>query len=95
MMSVSPKKLYYLCADLHQYQKGIINYKQMEVEQYIVGTGGTKLDPDVDLKADRVNNQPNSYLEYEVQENSMSHGFLVCKEKNSQKELDFKFVKAE
>ena len=47
---VHPIRYYYLCADLHLYQVGniTIHNKQnddiMLVKQYIVGTGGTKLD---------------------------------------------------
>lgn len=44
-------KYYYLCADLHLYQTGIIDIpvegpSPMHIEQYIVGTGGTELDED-------------------------------------------------
>ena len=39
---------YYLCADLHLYQKGTIsitnNSNKMDIQQYVVGTGGTELD---------------------------------------------------
>ena len=38
---------YYLCADVHNYQEGIIEFKDEErtkVTQYVVGTGGTELD---------------------------------------------------
>ena len=39
---------YYLCADLHLYQKGEVAVDMgdavMNIEQHIVGTGGTKLD---------------------------------------------------
>ena len=43
-------KFYYLCSDLHLYQTGVIqlemdNNEMMEIDQYIVGTGGTELDP--------------------------------------------------
>jgi hypothetical protein len=44
-------KYYYLCADLHSYQIGNIditdetNNKTIGITQYVVGTGGTKLDP--------------------------------------------------
>lgn len=43
---------YYLCADLHLYQEGTIVLPteagpEMRINQYIVGTGGTKLDDDV------------------------------------------------
>lgn len=37
-------KIYYLCADVHFYQKSIINIDDLEIEQYIVGTGGADLD---------------------------------------------------
>ena len=45
-------KYYYLCADLHSYQIGNIKItneldvnKTIGITQYVVGTGGTKLDP--------------------------------------------------
>jgi len=43
-------RYYYLCADLHLYQQGKIELNidsenAMLIEQYIVGTGGTELDP--------------------------------------------------
>jgi hypothetical protein len=41
-------KFYYLCSDLHLYQKGTIRLPvdagTMNIKQYIVGTGGTELD---------------------------------------------------
>ena len=41
---------YYLCADLHLYQEGTVTLtvgeRNMKIQQYIVGTGGTELDPD-------------------------------------------------
>ena len=45
----STSKFYYLCSDLHLYQEGTIHLpvddSSMEIKQYIVGTGGTELDP--------------------------------------------------
>ncbi len=42
----SEKNYYYLCADLHQYQKGTVTIRDtMKIHQYIVGTGGAKKDP--------------------------------------------------
>jgi hypothetical protein len=42
-------KFYYLCSDLHLYQEGTIHLPvdtgTMNIKQYIVGTGGTELDP--------------------------------------------------
>jgi len=40
------KNKYYLCADVHQYQKGTIQHGKHTIIQYVVGTGGTKLDDD-------------------------------------------------
>jgi len=37
-------KIYYLCADVHFYQKSNIKIDDLEIEQYIVGTGGADLD---------------------------------------------------
>ena len=34
----------YLCADLHLHQEGYVKINDMVINQYIVGTGGTKLD---------------------------------------------------
>lgn len=43
-------EFFYLCADIHNYQKGEVlitkNGESMKISQYIVGTGGAKLDPD-------------------------------------------------
>jgi hypothetical protein len=47
----STSKFYYLCSDLHLYQEGTIHLPVdtgtgiMDIKQYIVGTGGTELDP--------------------------------------------------
>ena len=45
----STSKFYYLCSDLHLYQEGTIHLPVdagiMEIKQYIIGTGGTELDP--------------------------------------------------
>ncbi len=50
-LSSNNAKFIVLCADYHLYQHGIIdiNYgtNKFEIEQYIVGTGGTDLDPEI------------------------------------------------
>ena len=38
------RKYFYLCADYHNYQQGTVILRDMHIEQYIVGTGGTRLD---------------------------------------------------
>ena len=95
-------KYYYLCADLHQYQCGNININgKMSIRQYIVGTGGAKLD-----KYDKnviISSHNSSYnkttndiistyqMSNEDLENSTAeNGFLIC-EKVNDGELSFKF----
>ena len=103
------KKYYYLCADLHLYQEGTVllpvdgvrnMQMQMQIHQYIVGTGGTELDPDP-----RAGFSPEkefettagvvagSYTMTPTQErNSVKEfGFLVCNFHDSKK-LTFKFI---
>jgi hypothetical protein len=50
IFSLTPdSRFYYLCSDLHLYQEGTIHLPvdtgTMNIKQYIVGTGGTELDP--------------------------------------------------
>jgi len=74
-------KYFYLCADLHLYQKGIIKIKEeedkvMTIQQYIVGTGGTELDdeiPNIKFKVTGGN------MDYEMEECKAECGFLDCK----------------
>lgn len=86
------KKYYYLCADLHLYQEGTVLLpvgadQHMQIEQYIVGTGGTALDPDpsAGFRAQKdfkntLGETAGSYTMTPIQErNSMKEfGFLVC-----------------
>lgn len=71
---------FYLCADLHLYQKGIVKLKEedkvMTIQQYIVGTGGTELDdeiPNIKFKITGEN------MDYEMEECKAICGFLHCK----------------
>lgn len=79
---------YYLCADLHMYQQGTIELDvaaddsaKMLIEQYIVGTGGTKLDDEI--PPETINNPyPSSDgdrgIKYRMKAVSYSCGFLEC-----------------
>jgi hypothetical protein len=54
-ISKNSEKFYYLCADTHNYQKGVItltfnNGSRVTIEQHIVGIGGTGLDDDYNEK---------------------------------------------
>lgn len=74
---------YYLCSDMHLYQKGKIELQigadaTMRIQQYIVGTGGTELDsplpPDFDEKVKTEDN----IITYKFEEEKAQCGFLEC-----------------
>ena len=72
----------YLCADIHLYQKGDISIDMgggdtMNIEQHIVGTGGTKLDPDVprEYVGDIVEKNG---ITYTMAETVRANGYLEC-----------------
>jgi hypothetical protein len=75
-------KYYYLCADVHLYQKGNITINlsesssNMQIEQYIVGTGGTELDDNI--SADDLN-KSHTYgdVTYTPVESKKECGFLL------------------
>ncbi|MEX0598176.1 MAG: hypothetical protein WD512_16935, partial [Candidatus Paceibacterota bacterium] len=102
---------YYLCADLHQYQIATIelikdNRHPMIIKQYIVGTGGTTLDPypfsQHEHYAMREIKMENKYNEDEyynvtyfmtpeqINLSGSKHGFLECKDVKGK--LAFKFL---
>lgn len=96
---------YYLCADHHQYQCGNIqisnlyNTGVLNIKQYIVGTGGAKLDPydSTLIISDKIYEQQNIkyYMNYHDITNSCSeNGFLKCIQKFNNN-IDFEFIKAE
>jgi hypothetical protein len=81
---------YYLCADLHLYQSGVItilplptnNYPSVtRIHQYIVGTGGTPLDPgieDEDVDKMRGKQLSDEIVDYNVEDKNHEFGFLSC-----------------
>lgn len=69
---------FYLCADIHLYQSGNISLKidgesNMNIQQYIVGTGGTNLD-----KCPILSEIENERLTYTMNECKETCGFLEC-----------------
>jgi hypothetical protein len=85
---------YYLCSDLHLYQKGkiqIIMKKSetkeeeqiMNIQQYIVGTGGTELDDALAKPIDTEKLYTNNNVNYTLQEERDECGFLECIISNS------------
>ena len=95
-------KYYYLCADLHLYQKGTIQFNGgMTINQYIVGTGGTKLDLDpMRFEPAKDFSQPEGFLDstatpvgtYNMNtgQSKRVHGFLECDFRSEA--LTFKFI---
>jgi hypothetical protein len=95
---------YYLCADLHQYQIGNIQIfgksgLPMNIKQYIVGTGGTTLDPYPFSQHGRYAMREIEMQEYkvrylmtpeEIELSGSRHGFLECYSINGK--LEFKFI---
>jgi hypothetical protein len=90
---VKPRNTYYLCADLHQYQEGIITIncdkcgEGYKVHQSISGTGGAKQDKEIpQSEADKKNDNPipdNFFGKYEVKYNMLKsiqkYGFTTAK----------------
>jgi hypothetical protein len=74
-------KYYYLCADLHLYQKGIITNtisegKTMIINQFIVGTGGTELDMELLPGMCGQVQVPGTNLVYTCETSEAKYGFL-------------------
>jgi predicted MPP superfamily phosphohydrolase len=73
---------YYLCSDLHLYQKGLIELtipdtRTMTIQQYIVGSGGTELDPAISSSTIEENyNHEN--IKYTFLQEKREHGVLEC-----------------
>lgn len=97
MIEDTKYSFYYLCADIHNYQRSKITLakegKEMEIEQYIVGTGGTDLDTLENEGSDEI--VIDSFAEgvpiKEVRlfERMVRYGFLMCK--NERGTLTMKF----
>lgn len=88
---------YYLCADIHNYQHSKITLakegKEMEIEQHIVGTGGTDLDTlenegsneiVIDSFAEGV-----PIKEVRLFKRTVRYGFLVCKNEDGTLSMRF------
>ena len=87
---------YYLCADVHNYQEGIIEFKDEErtmVTQYVVGTGGTELDMyDYDehfLNKDVEFSTGPLDFSFRLEKYELEFGYLNCRKEG--RGLNFKF----
>jgi hypothetical protein len=66
------KNIFYLCADTHFYQKGIITIDEININQYIVGTGGAEQD---DLPKEPMIENYDEII-YNILEQDRSFGFI-------------------
>jgi hypothetical protein len=88
LFEIPGKNYYYLCADTHLYQHGIINYQDIHIEQYICGTGGAEKN-----KSPNMSNNENRFLlnnvEYIIEESSEINGYLHIDCNNDNPEFNF------
>lgn len=91
------KKIYYLCADTHYYQKSTIKINQNKIVQYIVGTGGAELDEPVEnyytssKKKEKINDLKvyNFKFKYKVKYSNKAFGFIKCTIKDNDFIVEF------
>ena len=95
-------KYYYLCSDLHLYQEGVIvisfkhsrHTNNMTIQQYIVGSGGTELDPKLESHLNvyhSTDSNQNTNITYTFTRQEHKYGFLDC-HIESGKEPTFEFI---
>lgn len=80
LFDLPEKNYYYLCADYHLFEEGDViikkDGKERLIHQYIVGTGGTELDPFTKKKTTTVETQKEYTIEYNHKSMKLQHGFL-------------------
>ena len=89
---------YYICADIHNYQKGIVNIPGIEkggepqsITQYVVGTGGTGLDKYCGEEGARLGSSADEDVSIVVETcNQGSFGYLECTEDKGELMFEFK-----
>ena len=84
---------FYLCADLHLYQEGLITLKneqqqkEMKIKQFIVGTGGTELD---DALPEDINFVFSSEtIDYRMISSKQECGILKCEVEGLEPKFEF------
>jgi hypothetical protein len=83
--NLQKKTIYYFCAHLHQYQKGTVTISQhhtdITIHQYISGTGGAHLDPEIPSEYIKKETEPVAYQNikssYQMLESIEKNGFLT------------------
>lgn len=86
-------KYFYLCADLHLYQEGLITLKneeeqkEMEIKQFIVGTGGTELDDAIPNDINFVSSSET--IHYSMISSKQECGVLKCEVDGLEPKFEF------
>ena len=84
---------FYLCADLHLYQEGLITLKneqeqkEMKIKQFIVGTGGTELDDAVPENINFVFSSET--IDYQMISSKQKCGILKCEVEGLEPKFEF------
>ena len=84
---------FYLCADLHLYQDGLITLKneeeqkEMKIKQFIVGTGGTELDDAVPEDINFVSSSET--IDYQMISSKQECGILKCEVDGLEPKFEF------
>jgi Calcineurin-like phosphoesterase len=98
LLNLPKYKFFYLCADIHNYQHISLQLNTrtvrganivMDIEQYIVGTGGADLDNAIEVPRDIDVNGLNLIESAQMKECQIRNGFLICRNVNG--ELEFQF----
>jgi len=80
LFDLPDKNYYYLCADYHLFEEGDViikkDGKERLIHQYIVGTGGTELDPFTKKKRTVTVEQKDYKIDYIHKSMKMQYGFL-------------------
>jgi hypothetical protein len=87
------KHIYYLCADYHQYEEGVVTIERggqsIQIHQYIAGVGGTELDPYYPKKGALNKGQGDFRFHYDHVKTKTQHGLLQANYENG---WNFNFV---
>ena len=87
------KHIYYLCADYHQYEEGVVTIERggqsIQIHQYIAGVGGTELDPYYPKKSALNKGQGDFRFHYDHVKTKTQHGLLQANYENG---WNFNFV---
>ena len=87
---------YYLCADTHLYQEGIIEFEDQIINQYICGTGGAEKNNTIPIpingKSYQINNIKGLDFNYLIKISQKENGYLEVDCENDDLKFSFKKI---